>query len=175
MKKGESTYSWTQYVYDGKRLVMKAVNSEEYGYKVYYQYNEQGRIDTSLESSAEPRRSIWYYNAKGQVDSIEGYTVYDYENPNDWQKVETQSYTYGKKNLTIKEAFCSQYSGCKMHSYEYKKKAKILDVVSGSDAEMHRTIFTYRKKLLIKKEKIVSEDMKDYDDDETFLYTYTYY
>jgi len=75
----------------------------------------------------------------------------------------------------IAESFCSQYSGCYTHDYTYKKKKKVVDVTSVDEGEMSRTLYTYEKKLLVKKVIQPSEEFSDMMEAETLRFEYTFY
>jgi len=164
-----------EYNYQGDRLISEQHSSMEYGsYMVYYIYDPAGKIDSTYIADAEPRKNAWFHSS-GRVDSIVGYTVYDYEQPDNWERVDVEKFEYGKKGVLVHESYCSAYSGCSVHEYIYKKKLKLLDIASGEDAVFSITEFNYKKKLLVKESIKAHEGMEGLVENEVLRYEYTFY
>jgi len=69
-----------EFKYQDGLLISEQHSSMEYGaYTLYYVRNTEGRIDSSYIADAEPRKNAWHYS-NSLLDSIVGFTVYDYEN-----------------------------------------------------------------------------------------------
>lgn len=170
----EEVASVSEFEYGPHGLVRESHFTMDGAYDIVYNYNDQGRVDTSKVIDAEFRLNTWHYTGS-RLDSILGYTVYDLDKPDAWELVDVEKFTYGRKRRITTYTFCSNYSGCTINSYTYKRKQLIREVVDTEGERMLQAIYTYDKKLLRSSSLLPSESFADYIDAETIRYVYEFY
>lgn len=169
------------YVYGNDLIIHEKHDTDEDSYTVNYTYNKQGQIDSSFIGSAEFRRNVWSYDNKGRVQTILGYTIYNFDVPDDWVQVDKDSFAYDNNGLIIKIINCYSSMGCFAYSSSYNNnKQKIgynkFQTDGETEEEISKTTLEYNAKGLLIQEKVtVAPSVSDFMSNVITTYEYGFY